>query len=101
MWRAERAVADKAVLIELGTVGTRCLPPSWDVAADVCLAMFHLGLERMWAQMEKLPGDAYHATESTMNAMLIGLHLARGPNSLLRARRPSSRALLMGGRGVV
>lgn len=35
-----------------------------------------LGLNLMWADMDKLPDDTYHAKASSRNARLIGFHLA-------------------------
>lgn len=69
--------------------GTWCLLPSWGGASDTCLAtpklsgVYHLGLERMWAQLEKLLSDSLDAKASTKNARSIGLHLAHIAWSLL------------------
>lgn len=80
-WRAAETVADKLVLIGPGTSSSLRLPPFWDMGADTFLAtlkssaVLQFGSERMWAHMEKLSGDAYHARASIKNARLIVLHL--------------------------
>lgn len=74
MWRAAKAVADHVVLIGPGTAETWVLPPSWNSAADSCLSslhhfgVYHFGLKRMWAALEQLPGDTYHAKASCRTA---------------------------------